>query len=253
MSSTRRALGQLVERAGYEVRKRQTQEEAFPDFEPSFHLLHAKCAPYSMTSPERLYAVHQAVKYVSRAGVLGDIVECGVWRGGSSMMAALTLGECGDETRDVWLFDTFEGMPEPESRDVSFVGEDASEHWRETQRDDHNDWCFSPLDDVERNLASTGIPASRLHFVKGKVEDTIPEAGPERIALLRLDTDWYSSTYHEMKHFFPRIAPGGVLLIDDYGHWEGAREAVDTFLEEIGANLLLNRVDYTARIAVVPG
>ena len=253
MSAARDAIGKVVERAGYEVRRRKTPQEAFPDIESGFHGLHARCAPFSMTSLERMYSLYQAVTYIQSAAIPGDVVECGVWRGGSSMMAALTLLETGDRPpRELWLFDTFEGMPEPTDRDVSFDGEDAEGTWTASQAADHNDWCYAPLSDVEDNLRSTNFPPERLHFVQGKVEETIPDQGPEQIALLRLDTDWYESTLHELEHFFPRIAPGGVLIIDDYGHWSGAREAVDEYLQRNGIQLLLSRVDYTARIAVVP-
>jgi hypothetical protein len=89
--------------------------------------------------------------------------------------------------------------------------------------------------------------------VKGKVEDTIPRAAPKQIALLRLDTDWYESTYHELKHLYPRLVPGGVLILDDYGHWEGARRAVDQYFEEERIRLFLHRIDYAGRLAIKPG
>jgi O-methyltransferase len=253
VSSLRDAVGRVVEKTGYEVRRRQPLEERFPDFEPSFLAHFEKCAPYTMTSPERMYCLYKAVEHVSAAAIPGDVVECGVWRGGSSMLAASILEELGDRTRHSWLFDTFEGMSPPTSDDIAFSGEAAEGRWEQDQAEDHNEWCYAPLEDVQQNLRSTGRDENLLHFVKGKVEDTIPQHSPDQIALLRLDTDWYESTYHELIHLFPRIAPGGVLIIDDYGHWAGARKAVDQYLDERDIKLLLNRVDYTARIAVVPG
>jgi hypothetical protein len=101
-------------------------------------------------------------------------------------------------------------------------------------------------------MASTGIDAGRLHFVKGPVEETIPASVPERIALLRLDTDWYESTRHELIHLFPRLAAGGVLIVDDYGHWRGCRRATDEYFEQTGVHILLHRVDYTGVIGVKP-
>jgi hypothetical protein len=91
---------------------------------------------------------------------------------------------------------------------------------------------------------------SHVRLVKGKVEDTVPKNAPEKIALLRLDTDWYESTRHELVHLFPRLLPGGVLIIDDYGHWQGARKAVDEYIAGNQVKILLNRVDYTGRIGV---
>jgi hypothetical protein len=220
------------------------------DLEPEFRALHERCAPFTMTSPERMYAVWQAVRHVVRARVPGDIVECGVWRGGSSMLAALALLEAGDDERALYLYDTFAGMSEPGERDVTVSGASALPEWRQAQRGEVNEWCFSPLEEVERNLRSTGIDPARLRFVEGKVEDTIPATAPERISVLRLDTDWYESTWHELTHLYPRLSPGGVLIVDDYGHWQGAREAVDRYFGEVAEPILLARTDYTGRIGV---
>jgi hypothetical protein len=226
------------------------QDQLRRDFEPKFRALHERCAPFTMTTPERMYAVWQAVRHAVRAGVPGDVVECGVWRGGSSMLAALTLIQCGDEERELYLYDTFAGMSEPDERDVASTGEPALPEWRQAKRGELNELCYSPLEEVERNLRSTGIDPARLHFVEGKVEETIPGTVPERISVLRLDTDWYESTWHELTHLYPRLSPGGVLIVDDYGHWQGAREAVDRYFGEVAEPILLARTDYTGRIGV---
>jgi hypothetical protein len=94
-----------------------------------------------------------------------------------------------------------------------------------------------------------GYPAERIHYHAGLVQDTIPEQAPERIALLRLDTDWYESTRHELAHLYDRVPSGGVIIVDDYDYWEGSRQAVDEFLAARGAHLLLVPVD-SARVAV---
>ena len=99
-------------------------------------------------------------------------------------------------------------------------------------------------------MYSTGYDKSKIHLVKGKVEETIPKTLPERIALLRLDTDWYASTKHEMLHLFPRLVPGGVLILDDYGSWLGARKAVDEYIAENKVKIFLCRVDNSGRVAV---
>lgn len=207
--------------------------------------------PYTMTSPSRLFALIEAVRYVVRTRVSGDIVECGVWRGGSMMAAALTLLECGDNTRELHMFDTYEGMTPPTAKDVAFDGRDAGTLLGAADRNDPlSVWCRAPLDGVRGALASTGYDVQRMHFIQGKVEDTVPRYAPGSIAVLRLDTDWYASTRHELEHLFPRLVRGGVLIVDDYGHWEGCRQAVDEYLEAGSLKLLLNRIDYTGRIAV---
>ena len=99
-------------------------------------------------------------------------------------------------------------------------------------------------------MASTGYPANQISYVRGPVEQTIPITVPESIALLRLDTDWHASTRHELDYLFPRLVKGGVLIIDDYGHWQGARKAVDDYIAANKLNLLLSRIDYTGRLAV---
>lgn len=206
---------------------------------------------YTLTSPERLAATCDAVQYVSRNAIPGAVVECGVWRGGSMMAAAMTLLDEQDRDRDLYLFDTFEGMTAPTEHDVDVSGIGADQQMRDVARSHDNIWCAASLEDVRRNVSSVPYPSDRVHFVKGPVEDTVPAHAPDAIAVLRLDTDWYESTRHELEHLVPRISPGGVLLIDDYGHWQGARKAVDEWLADFDRPVLLCRVDYTGRIAII--
>lgn len=224
-----------------------------PDFGQDELSIIRTVQPYTMTSPERLHALIHATRYISDANIAGAIVECGVWRGGSMMAVALSLLEGGKGDRDLYLFDTFEGMVEPDQRDVSVFGEEAGATFQgRSKKPDSSDWCDASLEDVERALATTGYESGRLHFVKGRVEHTIPREAPDAIALLRLDTDWYESTRHELVHLYPRLVSGGVLIIDDYGYWKGCREAVDEYFAQEGIGILLNRIDYTGRIAVKP-
>jgi hypothetical protein len=204
-----------------------------------------------MTSPERMYALWGAVGHVIDRGLRGAFVECGVWRGGSAMLMAHALLAAGCPARELWLYDTFAGMPQPSEGDVDFTGVSASERLAQAagNRDDLV-VAHASLQEVQANLAGTGYPAKHVTFVPGRVEDTIPSQAPPDIALLRLDTDWEASTYHELEHLWPRLTPGGVLLIDDYGHWSGARRAVDRYFAGRQDAPFLVRVDYTARIAV---
>ncbi len=140
-------------------------------------------------------------------------------------------------------------MSEPSKYDQSFDGLSAKS---QLERDSVGTgvWCFSPLEDVRANVLSTGYPEERVHFIKGRVEETLPSIRPGCLSLLRLDTDWYESTKHELIHLFPLLDPRGLLIIDDYGHWQGARKAVDEYLVEQKLNLYLHRVDYTCRVGV---
>jgi hypothetical protein len=207
---------------------------------------------FTLTSPERIAALCEAVTYVVHSDVPGAIVECGVWRGGSMMAVAHTLLRLDRRDRVLYLFDTYDGMTAPGQHDVDLCGGNAAELLANESREVQKSiWCVSPLAEVQKNLRSTGYPDRHIHFVKGRVEDTIPAAAPRSIAILRLDTDWYESTRHELEHLYPRLQPGGVIVIDDYGHWQGARRAVDEYFERTDTRILLNRVDYTGRIGVV--
>ena len=228
----------------------------YPAMTPAFIAMVKRCMPCTMTTPARQFALHKAIHHVVNAGIAGDYVECGVWRGGASMMAALSLIEAGDTGRTLWLYDTYAGMSQPTEHDarlkVAGAGAPAMDKWVADQRDGFNEWCYATLDDVTANLLSTGYPSANMRFIKGMVEHTIPGAAPTRIALLRLDTDFYESTLHELRHLYPRLAPGGVLIIDDYGVWRGSKLAVDEYFAEIGEPLLLTSVDETAVVAVKP-
>lgn len=209
-----------------------------------------------MTSVPRLQAVIDAVRYCVARDVSGAFAECGVWRGGSVIAMLLTLLELDAVDRDVFLFDTFEGMTQPTEHDVSLTDEPATATWSEATARAERAWpemfgseVFSEQE-VRTAVLGTGYPADRLHFVRGRVEDTIPARAPERLALLRLDTDWYESTRHELVHLYPRLEPGGVLIIDDYGHWRGAQKAVDEYFATEAAPVLLHRTDYTGRTAI---
>jgi O-methyltransferase len=205
--------------------------------------------PFTMTSDERIISLLHAIDYISRNKIAGDIAECGVWKGGSMMTVALDLAERGDFSRDLWLYDTFEGMSEPTDADTRFDGQAARLELAQTPAGT-GIWSQANLESVQRNLFSTGYPRDKIHFVKGKVEETIPHRLPARLALLRLDTDWYASTKHELIHLFPLLERRGILVLDDYGHWQGARKAVDEFFETRGDMPYLHRVDYTGRILV---
>lgn len=207
--------------------------------------------PYTMTSAMRVAALCESVRYICSNRIEGAVVECGVWKGGSMMAVARTLMEAGDTSRQLYLFDTFEGMTAPTDRDVSMDGRTAAQLLQSSSRDDAESvWCVAPLEGVRQAVGGTGYDMRQVSFVKGRVEDTIPRHAPEKIALLRLDTDWYESTRHELEHLFPRLVPGGVLIIDDYGHWEGARRAVDEYIAGNGIPLLLQRIDYSGRCAI---
>jgi O-methyltransferase len=256
MKTLVRGIRTIAHGIGIDVVRYRDPADALPeDLDAAATAIWQQVREYTMTSPVRVSALCEAVRYIVRAGIPGDIMECGVWKGGSMMAAALQLQKVGVNDRQLYLFDTFEGMPPPTSADVSTHGVAATEIFGQAGHQStglKQPWEASSLEDVRKVLLSTGYPAANIHLVKGKVEDTVPRAAPQKLALLRLDTDWYESTRHEMTHLFPRLASGGVLLIDDYGYWQGSRKAVDEYIEEHRVRILLCRLDESARIAVVP-
>ena len=164
------------------------------------------------------------------------------------MIAASMFKHLG-EMRDLHLYDTFEGMPPPTEKDVDFTGQsmmDVQKFFDATGKP----WTKGTQEQVEKNMASTGYDMRRVHLYKGLVEETIPQMAPNKICILRLDTDWYVSTKHELTHLWPRLSAGGILIIDDYGHFQGARQAVDEFFAS--QPIYLFRVDYTARMTIRP-
>jgi hypothetical protein len=216
-----------------------------------FMKLYNQCKPYTMTSIERMYSLYQSLNYIFQNNIEGDFVECGVWKGGSSMMMALYLKEKGIPNRKVYLYDTFEGMNAPSDLDKTFSGEDAKELLDiQDKTDDASIWCYSSLDEVKRNLLSTQYVPENLIFIKGKVEETLNDFLPEKLALLRLDTDWYESTKKELNCLYPLLNQKGVLIIDDFGHWEGAKKAVIEYFDENKQHPLLHRIDNTGRIMI---
>jgi hypothetical protein len=140
-------------------------------------------------------------------------------------------------------------MTTPDERDRQYDDLTAHDRLKMANLTDFGQMACVGVDEVRANLAATGYPLNKVRFIKGDVLQTIPAQAPQKISLLRLDTDWYKSTSHEMVHLYPRLSSKGVLLIDDYGHWKGSRQAVDEYFAS-NDPILLNRLDYTGRIGI---
>jgi hypothetical protein len=242
-----KSLNQLFGKFGYKIVKDDFREQ-YAEFIDIYDF----CKPYTMTSVERMYALYKGVEYVVKNNIPGDFVECGVWKGGSSMLIAKTLQKFGVSDRKIWMYDTYEGMSEPSEEDKDVGGAAAAILLESASKEDQESvWCYSSLEEVKLNLQKTEYSESLMFFIKGKVEDTLPNQIPsDNIALLRLDTDWYESTKHEMQYLFPKLVKNGVLIIDDYGHWIGARKAIDEYFAVHHLNPLLIPIDYSGRISL---
>lgn len=196
------------------------------------------------SGPARIRSMIDACRRIDQEGIAGDIVECGVWRGGNIIIARLIAPD-----RKCWLYDTFNGMTEPTAIDVSRAGNAAIDSWRRKEAQGVR-WAEASVEDVRGYLTEfDALDEARLRFVVGDVAETLMSEVPDQIALLRLDTDWYESTRVELEVLYPRLSPGGILIVDDYGHWLGARRAVDEYFKGAAP---LRKIDYTAVEMVKP-
>lgn len=205
----------------------------------------------SMAGRERLFATLLACRHVASNGIEGDFVECGVWRGGNSLIAADVFSRLCKPAK-VYLYDTFAGMTPPTSIDLeAATGKPAKLRFDREKSAAHCGWCFAPVEDVEGHFRDAGLLSDYVRIIKGDVLETLTNEDnlPKRISVLRLDTDWYESTKKELEIFWPRLEPGGILMIDDYGHWGGARKATDEFFADRNRPFF-HYIDYTGRLAV---
>jgi O-methyltransferase len=218
--------------------------------------IYAEVSGQVAQSPQSIAQLSRAVRYLVENGIDGDFVECGVFMGASAICMIRTLQHyIGANPRDIWLYDTFEGMPEQDPELDQFWAPDQYPLWDQIKRDDGSggsNWVHGPLDAVQANLNRTKYPYDRLHYVKGMVELTLTLRAPEKIALLRLDTDYYASTKAELHHLYPSVVSGGVIIIDDYGAFKGCKQAVDEYFQEQKLKVLLSRVDEHVRMWVKP-
>lgn len=196
--------------------------------------------PYTMTSIERITELYYSLEYIRLNKIEGDFVECGVWKGGNilGIIEYLTFFNLLDNK--IWLYDTFEGMTKPEDVDIDLNGNKADITKSETL-------CYSPIDEVKKILSQSNYPKNKINFVKGDVCDTlnVKENIPNKISLLRLDTDWYKSTKKELEKLYPMLSINGILIVDDYGHWEGSKKAVNEYFQKNNKIVNHKKIDYT--------
>ena len=240
MDNFYRWLQKMAQRFGYDFEIKKLSADGFPPYiEPEFIELLKKYRDKTMVPWGGLHMAYTAARYVTLNQIPGAIVECGVWRGGCSLIMAEAIFNSSGPIYDFYLYDTFAGMTKPDRHDTSELCNAEEAYLRSRKSEDIVDWCYASIEEVSENIQRSPYPADRFHLVKGKVEDTLPGTCPEHIALLRIDTDWYSSTQHELLHLFPRLVKGGVFICDDYGFWEGARKAVREYLETLNEPFLL--------------
>jgi hypothetical protein len=204
-----------------------------------FARLYRTVRPYTMSGNARLRGLYDAVHHALSHDIPGDVVECGAARGGSAALMGLTL-RARDSRRRLWLLDTFEGLPAPTQNDPDFEIAKL-----------YTGMCRGTLDEVSALFHRLDI-ADRTVFVKGLFQDTLPSAAVGPIAVLHLDGDWYESVKVCLDRLYDQVSSGGVIQIDDYGHWKGARAAVDEFMRRRKLTIPLSRLDYTGRQLIKP-
>jgi len=210
--------------------------------------------PFTMLSYQRLVTLWQQVRYVDRVAISGALVECGTWKGGASGMMALAHLHSGVPSRTLHLFDSFQGLPEPDRATdgemaVHYASEQASGALRTIGK------CVGALEDNKRLLGDlVGYPSELTQYHVGWFQDTlrvVPDC-MDAIAVLRIDGDWYESTKVCLETLVSRVSSGGIVVIDDYGKWAGCRKAVDEFMAVLPRSLFLNHIDAAGRYFIVP-
>ena len=248
-------IKQILKSLSYEIKKIHYSDDlTFQKENKSFfNNKHKICEKESLNiSRERFLSLFQSVNYIHKNRIEGDLVECGVFRGGSAMMIAYSMMKFNlNENKNLWLYDTFDGMSDPSEYDINILNQKAHEEMSKNKKKENTKdiWAYSKLEHVKKNMEKTGLNKKNIIYVEGKVEETLNENIPEKISLLRLDTDFYESTKKELEILYPKIQSGGVIIIDDYGHWKGCKKAVDEYFSD-KKNIFFQHIDYSGLIGV---
>ena len=222
---------------------------------------------FSMTGRIRMSLLLKIIDHINSHNIEGDIVECGVWKGGNLICAQKYLNYLKVEKKVIG-FDTFEGMTEgteldvqikqvkiKDKNDTKYIEENriASKMMKSIDKhknDGKNIWAYCSIENVQKNIKNEINNNNKIKLIKGPVERTLLDKNnlPQKISLLRLDTDFYESTKIELEKLYPLLVKGGFLIIDDYGHWQGAKKAVDDYFE---SNLpFIHFIDETCRLII---
>lgn len=246
-------IKKIFKNLGYEIKKSNNSLDLynFPIEITSMEKEAIKqSSEFSMTGPLRMWSLIQSINYVIKNKIEGDIVECGVWRGGNLILTQKILTNLGIKEKNIYGFDTFEGMTEPQNIDIDVHGKKASRLMSRTQKinNQKNIWAYCDFETVSKNIKKN-TTFNTIKLVKGDVKNTLIENNlPQKISILRLDTDWYESTKIELEKLYPLLSIGGILIIDDYGQFEGCKKAVDEFLSD--NKLFFHYIDYSCRLII---
>ena len=253
----KQSIKKLLKLFSYEIKKIHKSNNLTLNSKQNdkFEYFYKLCEKESLNvSKERFLSLYQSVNYIYKNHIPGDFVECGVFKGGSAMMMAYAMQEFdmyNKNDKKLWLYDTFEGMANPSKYDENIFNQKAILELKKIKKRENikDIWAYSSLDYVDQNILKTGIMKKNVNYIKGLVEKTLLELKPNKISLLRLDTDFYESTKIELETLYPLLEKGGILILDDYGHWKGCKKAVDEFFEN-EKNIFFQQIDYSGIIGV---
>ena len=255
MNPILRLFKSLFKKINYNLHKIEPLniEHEFPDSNNFEKEIFNICSEYSMTSHERMFALMKSIEFIKQNNVEGDFVECGVWKGGNLILFQKFIDKY-NFNKKIYAYDTFEGMSNPEKVDETFKGESSIDllnklNKKKVDRKKNILIADCSIEDVKKNFKKFSNK-NNLICIKGPVEKTldIKENLPNKISILRLDTDWYSSTKKELEILFPLLEKNGILIIDDYGFWKGARKAVDEYFKN--KNVTMFKIDFTGRMII---
>lgn len=242
-------LNRIIDKTGLKL---VSNKDSYPiEIEPKNKRLIELVKPNSMSPNIRLHELINSIEYIINKNIKGDFVECGVWRGANLVVMQKLLERNKTENIQVYGYDTFEGMSEPTEFDSDYMGNKAEDAMKKTpKKEGRGIWAYSTIETVINNIENFVNSPNNVKLIKGKVEETLTKKKnlPNSISLLRLDTDFYESTKIELEVLFPLLTKGGILIIDDYGHFTGARKAVDQYFKN--QKIWLKYVDYTCRLYV---
>lgn len=240
---------------GIRITKNPPFGQELAEFDKSAYEIALKVRDRTMTSENSIFNLIEATRYIAKNNIPGDIVECGVWRGGSMLAVALALNSLEINSRNLYLYDTYQGMTPPTELDIDLKGKSAQSHLSHSKISDSTSHqpgviAFASLGDVMMGMSESKYPVQNIHYVQGDVATTLLEHKHKKIALLRLDTDWYESTKIELEELWDLLATGGVLILDDYDYWVGAKKAVDEFFSSRNMSPLMMKISAGGRVLI---
>ena len=223
-----KAINLILGFFGFKIQKRLNKSV----LKDSFIKRYNNCKKLSSKKIEFFLALESILLFIFKNNIDGDVVECGVFKGANAKFICNFLKENNFEHKNIYLYDTFDGMPVASTEDININSKkNYNEYLQSINKNSsqNNFYRYENINNVKENILSTNYDKEKVFFIKGMVEDTIPKTTPNEISLLILDTDYYRSTKHELINLYPLVVSGGIIIIDDYGTWAGVKKAVDEF------------------------